>query len=130
VTTPTHRPPRDCPVCRDRLYVTRLGCSSCGTELSGGFKPCAFCGLSDDDLELLRVFLVSRGNMKDLERHLGVSYPTARQRYTDVMTRLGLEPVTPPVDRRQVLEDVAAGRMGVADAKALLSTDSTTDTDS
>jgi hypothetical protein len=61
-----------------------------------------------------------------------VSYPTARQRYADVLTRLGLEPMPPAVDRRQVLEDVAAGRMGVADAKALLSTDSTdsTNTDS
>jgi hypothetical protein len=123
VTSPTHRAPRDCPVCADRLYVTRLGCSSCGTELSGGFQPCAFCGLFDDDLELLRVFLVSRGNMKDLERHLGVSYPTARQRYADVMTRLGLEPVAPPVDRRQVFEDVAAGRLDVAEAEALLRTD-------
>jgi len=123
MTGPAHRPPRDCPVCRDRLFVTRLGCSSCGTELSGGFKPCAFCGLSDDDLELLRVFLVSRGNMKDLERHLGVSYPTARQRYADVLTRLGLEPVAPPVDRRQVFEEVAAGRLGVDEAESLLRND-------
>jgi hypothetical protein len=75
------------------------------------------------------VFLVSRGNMKDLERHLGVSYPTARQRYADVMSRLGLEPPVSSLDRRQVLEDVAAGRLGVGDAKALLSTGST-DTES
>jgi hypothetical protein len=78
---PTHRPPRDCPVCSHRLATTRLGCPHCGTEISGGFVACAYCGLSDDDLELLRVFLVSRGNMKELERHLGVSYPTARQRF-------------------------------------------------
>jgi hypothetical protein len=121
--TPTHRPPRDCPVCADQLYVTRLGCSSCGTELSGGFKPCAFCGLADDDLELLRVFLVSRGNMKDLERHLGVSYPTARQRYTDLLDRLGLESTPAVVDRRQVFEDVAAGRLSVEEAEQLLRKD-------
>jgi len=117
---PTHRPPRQCPVCSTRLALTRLGCPGCGTELSGGFVQCAYCGLSDDDLELLRVFLTSRGNMKELERHLGVSYPTARQRYADVLGRLGLEELTPAVDREQILSDLAAGVISVDQAEARL----------
>jgi hypothetical protein len=117
---PEHRPPRDCPVCAHRLALTRLGCPHCGTEISGGFRPCAYCGLSDEDLELLRVFLVSRGNMKDLERHLGVSYPTARQRFADVLDRLGLEEQPAAVDRERVLADLAAGRISVDQAEALL----------
>jgi hypothetical protein len=118
---PEHRPPRDCPVCSHRLALTRLGCPSCGTEISGGFAPCAYCGLSDEDLDLLRVFLVSRGNMKELERHLGVSYPTARQRFADVLGRLGFDDakVVPP-DREQVLADLAAGRISVDEAETLL----------
>jgi hypothetical protein len=115
-----HRAPRDCPVCSTRLALTRLGCPSCGTELSGQFAACAYCGLSDDDLELLRVFLTSRGNMKDLERHLGVSYPTARQRFADVLGRLGLEEQPPAVDRERVLADLAAGLISVDQAEAKL----------
>ena len=108
-------------VSANRCAQTGLGCPECGTELSGGFAPCAYCGLSDEDLELLRVFLVSRGNMKELERHLGVSYPTARQRYADVLGRLGLEErAAPPVDRERVLADLAAGRLSVDQAEALL----------
>jgi hypothetical protein len=118
---PEHRPPRDCPVCSHQLALTRLGCPQCGTEISGGFAPCLYCGLSDEDLELLRVFLVSRGNMKEFERHLGVSYPTARQRYADLLGRLGLEePPGVPVDRERVLADLAAGRLTVDQAEALL----------
>jgi len=117
---PTHRPPRECPVCSTRLALTRLGCPGCGTELSGGFVQCAYCGLSDDDLELLRVFLTSRGNMKELERHLGVSYPTARQRFADVLGRLGLEEAPPVVDREQILSDLAAGVISVDQAEARL----------
>jgi hypothetical protein len=86
----THHAPNDCPVCGDRLVLTRVGCESCGTELSGRFEPCDFCALSADDRTLLRVFLVARGNMKELERHLGVSYPTARARYDGLLARLGL----------------------------------------
>jgi hypothetical protein len=86
----SYRPPRDCPVCSSRLEITQLGCTTCGTGLSGHFAPCDFCGLDDADLQTLRVFLASRGNMRDLERHLGVSYPTARARFDDLLRRLGL----------------------------------------
>ncbi|MEQ4203721.1 DUF2089 domain-containing protein [Actinopolymorpha sp. B9G3] len=89
---PEYRPPRDCPVCGAGLQVTRLGCGSCGSELSGVFESCGFCGLTDAERSVLQVFLVSRGNMREVERHLGVSYPTARQRYADLLTKLGLEP--------------------------------------
>jgi hypothetical protein len=86
----SYRPPRDCPVCSSRLDITQLGCPTCGTGLSGSFAPCEFCGLDGADLQMLRVFLASRGNMRDLERHLGVSYPTARARFDDLLRRLGL----------------------------------------
>ena len=86
----SYRPPRDCPVCSSRLETTQLGCPTCGTGLTGHFAPCEFCGLDDSDLTMLRVFLASRGNMRDLERHLGVSYPTARARFDDLLRRLAL----------------------------------------
>lgn len=86
----THRALSVCPVCGEGLSVTRLGCSACGTELVGSFARCPFCALDDADLDLLRVFLVSRGNLKEVEKHLGVSYPTARSRFNAVLDRLGL----------------------------------------
>jgi len=79
--------------------VTQLGCPSCGTGLTGSFESCEFCGLDPADRDLLRVFLASRGNMKELERHLGVSYPTARARFEDLLRKLGLTtgaPTAPP----------------------------------
>jgi hypothetical protein len=102
-----HRPPRDCPVCGNELDVTELSCPGCGSRLSGSFAPCRFCALSAADAEVVEVFLRSRGNMREVERHLGVSYPTARQRFTELLGRLGYpEAADPPaedgpVDRRQ-----------------------------
>jgi hypothetical protein len=64
------------------LVTSRLGCPGCGTELSGHFARCDFCALDAKELELLRVFLSSRGNLREVEKHLGVSYPTARARFT------------------------------------------------
>lgn len=92
-----HRPPRDCPVCGNELDVTELGCPGCGSRLSGSFAPCRFCALPAADADVVEVFLRSRGNMRELERHLGVSYPTARQRFTELLGRLGFaDPETAP----------------------------------
>lgn len=85
-------PPRACPSCGRRLWIAGLACS-CGTGVTGAFAPCEceFCRLTPAQRELLRVFLTSRGNTKELERYLGVSYPTARARLEDVLTALGYE---------------------------------------
>src|SRR5688500_11467227 len=85
------RPPPDCAGSGDGLALTRLSCSHRGTALSGASEACEFCSLSTEDREVLRVFLASRGNMNDLERHLGVSYPTARARYDALLGKLGIE---------------------------------------
>ena len=92
----THRPPTTCPVCSESLITLRLGCPSCGTELSGHFETCRFCRLGPADLEILEVFLRSRGNVRDVQAHLEVSYPTARARLSEVLDRpagLGEEPL-------------------------------------
>ena len=120
---PEHRPPRDCPVCSSALVVTGCGCPECGTGISGAFRMCSYCGLTDDETEMLRVFLVSRGNMRELEKHLGVSYPTTRQRFADLLAKLGLEDPSAAArkaDRDKVLADLAAGRLTVDEAEALL----------
>ena len=117
-----HRAPSDCPVCGHHLAVTRLGCASCGSELAGVFSTCEFCALSDADNDLLRVFLASRGNLREVERHLGVSYPTARLRFDRLLEKLGLadEPEDVPLTRDQVLSEVASGALSPEEAARLL----------
>ena len=108
--------PRSCPVCGERLALTRLSCPECETELSGAFEACDFCSLESDEREMLRVFLQSRGNMKELERHLGVSYPTARARFDKLLQRLDLEPSEEPSERLSLLESLSRGEIDVTEA--------------
>jgi hypothetical protein len=115
--TDARRPPTNCPVCSARLATTRLTCPSCSTELSGSFTSCEFCVLTNDDRDVLRVFLSSRGNMKELERHLGVSYPTARARYDSLLSKLGIERAAAPAPSRiELMEQVARGEIDVDEA--------------
>jgi len=137
-----YEPPHDCPVCGDDLIVTRLGCDSCGTEVSGRFAGSAFAALDLNDRAILTVFLTSRGNMREVAKWLDVSYPTARQRFSEFLSRLGLSPTEPTsdesaptddagydaasgrtesgVDREEILRRLAAGEIDLAEATTLL----------
>jgi hypothetical protein len=81
-----------CPVCSSELAVTRLHCQSCGTTLEGDFSVGRFGRLSRDQMTLLESFLRSRGNLRDMERELGISYPTVRSRVEALVRALGFGP--------------------------------------
>jgi hypothetical protein len=99
-----------CPSCGDDLEVNGLHCPSCGTDVRGHFAPCPFCRLSPDQTTFLQLFVQSRGNLTEVEKILGVSYPTVRGKLDEVIALLGTPVVRPPrADRRTVLERIAAG---------------------
>ncbi len=128
-----------CPVCEGELAITRLHCRSCGTALEGEFGVGRFGRLSREQLALLESFLRSRGNLKDLERELGISYPTVRGRVEALVRALGLsdgeapatdEPMAadapnPTADdaadeRRAILERLSRREMSAEDAAEAL----------
>jgi hypothetical protein len=94
-----------CPVCSGELAVTRLHCRSCGTTLEGEFSVGRFGRLTREQLVLLESFLRSRGNLRDMERELGISYPTVRSRVEALIRALGFG----PRDGDESAEDTATG---------------------
>jgi hypothetical protein len=134
-----------CPVCAGELTIARLHCRSCGTALEGEFGVGRFGRLDREQLSLLESFLRSRGNLKEMERELGVSYPTVRGRVDTLIRSLGLsdeaaveadedfdadletgfgEAATSAADladeRRAILERLARREMSAEDAAAAL----------
>jgi hypothetical protein len=86
-----YKAPGKCPVCGEKLSITKLGCPKCSTAIEGDFQPCEFCRLPEDDLEFVKVFIKCRGNIKDVEKELGISYPTVRGKLDSVIRALGYE---------------------------------------
>lgn len=82
--------PSKCPVCGQTMKVTRLHCEHCSTELTGSFTPCRFCLLEEKHMQFVEVFLRCRGSIKEVEKALGVSYPTVRNMMDSALTALGL----------------------------------------
>lgn len=86
-----YKAPGKCPVCGERLTITKLSCPKCTTSIEGDFQPCEFCRLPEEELEFVRVFIKCRGNIKDVEKELGISYPTVRGKLDAVIRSLGFE---------------------------------------
>lgn len=84
-----YKAPHCCPVCRHELTISSLSCNHCQTRLEGSFTSCKFCKLPVEQQEFVEVFLKSRGNIKDVEKELGISYPTVRNRLDGVIQALG-----------------------------------------
>jgi hypothetical protein len=115
-----------CPICASPLKVVRLECGSCGTRLEGSFSLGRFQALSAEQLEFLEVFIRARGNFKDVERELGLSYPTVRSRLDAVIRALGYQSEVEPdreaeaERRKEILRQLAEGKIGADDAATLL----------
>jgi hypothetical protein len=84
-----------CPVCSGELTIARLHCRTCGTALEGEFGVGRFGRLDREQMNLLESFLRSRGNLKEMERELGISYPTVRGRVDALIRSLGLSDGAP-----------------------------------
>ncbi|MBI2939349.1 MAG: DUF2089 domain-containing protein [Chloroflexi bacterium] len=74
-----------CPTCNGDLVITEVRCLRCTTEIRGRYAPCPYCRLADDQLTFLNLFLENRGNLTDLEKQLGVSYPTIRGKLDEII---------------------------------------------
>ncbi len=85
-----YRAPHKCCICGEKLTVSRLSCSSCGTTMEGTFEGCPFCSLSPEEMRFLLIFLKNRGSIKDVEREMGISYPTVRAALDNLIASLGL----------------------------------------
>jgi hypothetical protein len=119
-----------CPTCgKAGLTVSEVTCDACGTEVRSRYRPCPFCALREEEQTFLLLFVRSRGNLKDVEKTLGVSYPTVRAKLDEIIDRLAPAPSpappAPPApsaapDRAAVLAQVQSGHLSAGDALALL----------
>ncbi|MCL6512885.1 MAG: DUF2089 domain-containing protein [Alicyclobacillus sp.] len=112
--------PAECPACRQNMTVTELTCPHCHTRVQGAFQPPALWRLSSEQQEFVVTFLRCRGNIREVERELGISYPTVRARLDQVISALGEPTRTAAPTARDVLQEFEAGHLSFDEALQLL----------
>lgn len=122
------RLPSKCPSCGANLKITELSCEKCKTIVRGDFPLNRFLMLSPQEEEFLLVFLISRGNLKEVQERLNISYPTAKSRLEDVLKSLGLSEEEKREEKKEskiekieeILKKVESGEITGDDALKLL----------
>ncbi|AZV62589.1 DUF2089 domain-containing protein [Peribacillus frigoritolerans] len=112
----------DCPVCSKTLKITKLHCSHCHTTIENEFELSKLASLSKDQLHFVEVFLTCRGNIKEVEKELGISYPTVRGKLTDIISSLGYvqKKKKNEVDEKKVVTMLENGEITPEEAIKLL----------
>ena len=82
--------PCNCPSCQSLLKVKNLKCDVCQTEVSGLYELPALARLSPDDQQFVVQFVKFSGSIKDMAKHLKLSYPTVRNLLNDVIERISV----------------------------------------
>ena len=125
-----------CPFCSGDLAITSLHCEGCGTAIESKLVIPKYFRLGTDLQDFVLVFLRCRGNIREVEKELGISYPTVCKRLDLVNELLGnslsgqaagaeagmtvTEDGSLNVRRQQILEDLEAGKFDAGEAAHLL----------
>lgn len=121
--------PGRCPTCEVQLGIRELGCPECGTTVRGNWVSSPFQRLTTEQQSFLILFVRSRGNLSEVERALGVSYPTVRAKLEELIGVMADLPAESQPDanrasstpsRRDVLDRVARGELTSSEALQLL----------
>src|ERR1700676_3566382 len=93
-----------CPSCEGNLTVTSLGCPECSINIDGEFALPQLLKLTRAQLDFIEVFIKNRGIIREVERELGISYPTVRARLDEVLDAIGFNLAPAPQDGRNSRE--------------------------
>ena len=105
-----------CPVCDERLSITRLHCRNCDTTIEGHFDLGRFGRLGADQLSFLEVFIRCEGKLSRMEPEIGLSYPTLRARLHEIIQAMGFPVGTDEgrlsdEERHRILDELASGKL-------------------
>ncbi|MDI6601822.1 MAG: DUF2089 family protein [Thermoanaerobacteraceae bacterium] len=75
----------NCPFCGEDLNITKLSCLNCGIVIEGKFELGFLNKLNYEQINFVVEFIRCRGNIKEMEKRLGVSNPTVRSKLYDII---------------------------------------------
>ena len=109
-----------CPVCNSEIRVTEIRCRKCETVIRGEFDLCKFCRLNEQQKHFAEVFIKNRGNIKEIEKELGISYPTVRNKLDEIIFALGHKVEKSTINQKEILEKLSKGEISKDEALKLL----------
>jgi hypothetical protein len=104
---------RICPICKEQLMISELSCLNCNVKIHGNFIIPNLLILDDNMMTFLKIFLIARGNIKEAERQLNISYPTVKKKLDELINILGLESQKFAKDINKMLDDLEDNKINI-----------------
>jgi hypothetical protein len=113
-----------CPICSGPLVISRLSCQACDTRIESELPFPALMRLPRELQDFVLLFLRSRGNIREMEKELNISYPTVCKRL-DLINELlednaGKRRDTSAAARGEILAKLERGEITAKEAAELL----------
>jgi len=112
-----------CPVCGNNTTINKISCSECGTVIEGNFELCKFCRLTAEQKKFIEIFIKCRGNIKEVEKEMKISYPTVKNKLEDAAFALGYKgsyEATEGPSQKEIIDRLNKGEITVDEALSLL----------
>lgn len=107
----------NCPFCRGDFLIKEVECQGCKAQIKGSFQVNRFHLFNPEDLFFIETFLKNEGNIKLMEKDLGISYPTVKNRLKNIITTLGYQMQEQSAKSRvKILSDLSQGAISVDEA--------------
>jgi len=111
---------KNCPVCNTSLEIREYCCPSCETTIKGKFSTSDFEILTFDQFEFVKVFLCCQGNIKEVEKAMGISYPTVKNKLNEIIRIICPEAKRNSENYLNLLDEIEKGNISVNDALILM----------
>lgn len=108
-----------CPICKKELVIREYYCPACEVAFRGAFMHSWLAGLKPEQLEFVRLFITVQGNIREMEKRLGISYPTVKNRLAAVIRAISREEPSAE-DFADIFSDLEQGFITVDEALNLI----------
>ncbi|MBM7452798.1 hypothetical protein JN09_000104 [Acholeplasma morum] len=104
------------------LVITEIQSKQKDLTIKGEFQLSKFDYLSKEQQYFIEVFIKNQGNIKQIEKELGISYPTVKKNLDEVSQALGYKVETPKEDEKRIdiFNQIRNGLISIEEAEELL----------
>jgi hypothetical protein len=111
--------PNACPSCGSPMVIAELKCTGCDTVVRGEFFITPLGNLSEEQLAFVKTFVLARGNIREVESRMGISYPTVRAKLDEAIRAIS-GPEQASLTKAGILDQLEAGAISASQAAELL----------
>ncbi|MFO8144647.1 MAG: DUF2089 domain-containing protein [Candidatus Syntrophosphaera sp.] len=110
-----------CPICKGELVIKEYHCPACNVSFKGEFSNPWLAGLTQEQIEFVRLFILAQGNIREMEKRLGISYPTVKSRLAQIIRVIARTDASPE-DFTDIFSDLEQGFISVEEALNMIET--------